>query len=288
MDGRWVRREGVALAIAGSTLLVAWAVPSAQANRPAGHSRQIATAQRQLTAAGEPAVAAGDLATTQGGGFAGKFGAPAQPLPSIPLPLPACTYADKPAIRVGYDDWARTLVDTTFALPRSYVPPDLVSVSRARIAGSGLVRAIVIDDLGAMARAARKADAPLAIRSAYRSYRRQASVFAGWVAASGREQAIRFSARPGHSEHQLGTAVDLQAVGGADPWQIDFAATRQGRWVARNAWRYGFVVSYPPRSKAVACYGAEAWHVRYVGIGVAREVHDSGRTLREWLWLHAE
>jgi zinc D-Ala-D-Ala carboxypeptidase len=216
----------------------------------------------------------------------GALGAQALPPVANPRPLPACTYADVPATHATYDDWSRTLVDTTYRLPRSYVPPDLVPVTWAGIAGSGQIRAIVIDDLRALARAARDAGAPLAVRSAYRSYRRQASVFAGWVAASGRLEALRFSARPGHSEHQLGTALDVQAVGGPVPWQVDFAHRRQGLWLARNAWRYGFVISYPSRSEAVTCYGAEAWHMRYVGREIARAIHRSGLALREWLWLH--
>ena len=221
-------------------------------------------------------------------GAPGALAAVANPPLASPRPLPPCTYADVLAEKAGYADWARTLVDTTYTLPRSYVPPDLVPVSRAGTAGSGYVRAIVVDDLRALARAARRAGTPLAVRSAYRSYRRQASVFAGWVAASGRSEALQFSARPGHSEHQLGTAVDLQVAGGAAPWLANFGATRQGRWLSRNAWRFGFVVSYPPDSEAVVCYGAEAWHVRYVGRKIAREVYRSGLTLREWLWLHAD
>jgi D-alanyl-D-alanine carboxypeptidase len=216
------------------------------------------------------------------------FGAPGTSPLAGPRPIPACTYADLPVEGARYDDWARMLVDTTYALPKSYVPPDLVPVSRARIAGSGQIRAIVIDDLRALARAAREAGVSLAVRSAYRSYRRQAAVFAGWEAASGHEEALRFSARPDHSEHQLGTALDLQAAGGAAPWQVDFAETREGRCLARNAWRYGFVVSYPPGSEAVVCYGAEAWHLRYVGRDVSRAVHRSGLTLREWLWTHPD
>jgi D-alanyl-D-alanine carboxypeptidase len=228
----------------------------------------------------------GPLPATPDGSFAGVLGAQADPPMASPLPLPPCLYAGVPVTNIGYDDWAGTLVDTTFELPRSYVPPDLVPVSRAGIAGSGLVRALVIDDLRAMTRAARDAGAPLGVRSAYRSYRRQASVFAGWVAASGRAEAMRFSARPGHSEHQLGTALDLEAIGGSAPWQVDFAHTRQGRWLARNAWRFGFAISYSPGAEDVTCYGAEAWHIRYVGRRVARDVYRSGLTLREWLWLH--
>jgi zinc D-Ala-D-Ala carboxypeptidase len=236
-----------------------------------------------------PVPRLGSVATfpvTAGGPLNGTLAAAGDPSVASPVPLPGCTYAHVLARRARYGDWARTLVDTTYKLPRSYAPPNLVPVSRAGIAGSGQVRAIVIDDLRAMARAARRAGAPLAVRSAYRSYRRQATVFAGWVAVSGWDEAVRFSARPGHSEHQLGTAIDLQAVRGSAPWQVDFGATRQGRWLSRNAWRYGFVVSYPPGSEAVSCYGSEAWHVRYVGRDVARAVHRSGLTLREWLWLY--
>jgi zinc D-Ala-D-Ala carboxypeptidase len=280
MNARWGRRAGAFLAmVAAMTVLAAGGGPIRTAEAPAGGRGGGVGFERRIV------VSDSSLTATAGGLFIGVLGAPAQAPATSPSPLPACTYNDVPAARTGYDNWPRTLVDTTFALPRSYVPPDLVSVSRAGIAGGGQVRAIVIDDLRAMARAARRAGAPLAVRSAYRSYRRQEAVFGGWVATSGRDQAIRFSARPGHSEHQLGTAVDLQALGGVAPWQVDFGATRQGRWVARNAWRYGFVVSYPPDSEALVCYGAEAWHVRYVGRAVARDVHDSGLTLREWLWL---
>ena len=244
---------------------------------------------------GSPIASEGDVVPqtatpleTAGGEFTGVLGAPAGAPLSSPLPLPACTYADVPVETPAYDDWSRTLVDTTYTLPRSYVPPDLVPVSRTGIAGSGQIRAIVVDDLRALASAARSAGAPLAVRSAYRSYRRQGSVFAGWVAVSGWDEAIRFSARPGHSEHQLGTAIDLQAAGGAAPWQTEFAATAQGRWLKRNSWRFGFVVSYPPGSEAIVCYGSEAWHVRYVGRDVAKAVHRSKLTLREWLWLHGD
>jgi zinc D-Ala-D-Ala carboxypeptidase len=283
MDGRWRRNRVALLAIVIATVPGACAAPA------------IMPSPVDMVMPGEPTPAAplvaglaGTSPSTVDGASTGLFGIAAQQPATSPARIPACTYSDVPAVQAAYDDWAHTRVDTTYRLSKSYVPPDLVPVSRAGINGSGQVRAIVVADLRAMARAARKAGAPLAVRSAYRSYRRQAAVFAGWVAVSGREEAMRFSARPGHSEHQLGTAVDLQAAGGPAPWQHTFAHTRQGRWVARNSWRFGFVISYPRALEAVACYGAEAWHVRYVGREEARKVHRSGLTLREWLWLHED
>ena len=199
---------------------------------------------------------------------------------------PACRHADRPAINSGYDDWATTIVDTDYALPAGFEPPDLVPASATGIAGWALVRSILIDDLRALGYAARKAGNPVEIQSGYRSRERQAEVFAGWVASSGEAEARRYSARPGHSEHQLGTALDLRAAAGTAPWS-GFGSTAAGRWVAAHAYEYGFILSYPAGAEAETCYGAEAWHIRYVGREVAAEVHASGLPLRVWLFRNA-
>jgi len=102
----------------------------------------------------------------------------------------------------------------------------------------------------------------------------------------GYDHALRTSARPGHSEHQLGTTFDFTSLGGRPPWEYaDWAATPAGGWMAANAWRYGFVMSYPRNSFARVCYDYEPWHYRYLGRQAAAEVRASGLTLREWLWL---
>jgi D-alanyl-D-alanine carboxypeptidase len=210
------------------------------------------------------------------------------PSPTATMPqLPACRYADEPAVHTAYGDWQRTIVDTTSRLPKGYVPPDLVAVSRAGLSGRGSIRRIAIADLKALAAAGRKAGVRLAIESAYRSEAGQRRTFARWVRASGEAEARRFSARAGHSEHQLGTAIDFKAAGGGSPWTQAFARSRQARWLAANAWRFGWIQSYPAGAETDTCYGGEAWHYRYVGRDIAAEVHASGRTLRAWLWPHA-
>lgn len=102
----------------------------------------------------------------------------------------------------------------------------------------------------------------------------------------GYSQALLTSARAGHSEHQLGTAIDFRSSGGSAPWNYtDWGTTAAGRWLAANAWVYGFVMSYPKGAQALTCYSYEPWHYRYVGRGVAKKIHDSKLTSRQWLWM---
>lgn len=120
------------------------------------------------------------------------------------------------------------------------------------------------------------------IASAFRSYDYQRQVHDATVAARGRVQADLVSARPGHSEHQTGLAVDL--VTPADPrcsFDPCFARTPGGRWLARHAWRHGFVVRYRAGDEDVTGYRPEPWHLRYVGVELAAELRRSGTTTLE-------
>ena len=181
------------------------------------------------------------------------------------------------------------MLDWTYRLPSSYKPPSLVAVSGAGLTGGGSVRAELIPDLKAMTAAARAAGAPIAVASAYRSYTTQVATFNDWVSRLGYAKAIVGAARPGHSEHQLGTTIDFRSYGSGDPWLIggyDWGKTRAGRWMAANAWKFGFALSYPSGKKAEVCYGYEPWHFRYYGRAIASAIHLSGLTPRVWLWRH--
>jgi D-alanyl-D-alanine carboxypeptidase len=200
--------------------------------------------------------------------------------------LPACRYDDIMTTPRGYGDWPITLVDTILRVPKSYVPPDLVSVSQAGLAGSGKVRSIMIDDLRAMAEAATAAGNPLGVQSAYRSYDDQIATFAHWVSVDGYAGALRVSARPGHSEHQLGLAIDFRSQPQDATLSGSWAFTPAGMWMGQHAWEYGFIRSYPAKKQGVTCYASEAWHYRYVGRDLAAAIRASGLTIREYLWAN--
>ena len=124
------------------------------------------------------------------------------------------------------------------------------------------------------------------IASAFRSYDYQLHVHAATAVARGDAEADLVSARAGYSEHQTGLAVDL--ITPADPacdFEACFARTPGGRWLARTAWRFGFVVRYQPATTAVTGYAPEPWHLRYVGRAACRGAaphrdRDPGGVLR--------
>jgi D-alanyl-D-alanine carboxypeptidase len=199
--------------------------------------------------------------------------------------VPTCRIADTTTLQRSYTDWNKTVLDTTYRLTASYAPGDLRSTSTAGLNGGNSVRAFVIADLRAMANAARAAGARLAVQSAYRSYSTQRSTFAYWSRVSGYSAALKSSARAGHSEHQLGTTVDFRSYGGSAAWYYaDWGNSKAGAWLMKNAWKYGFVMSYPKGKSSVTCYAYEPWHYRYVGRPMAATIRASGLTLREFLW----
>lgn len=165
-------------------------------------------------------------------------------------------------------DKTHSLVAGPAAESCRYTPPDLISVSTVggRDGAAYKIRAMVQPHLEALISAAREATGQsLRIHSGYRSFDSQVGAYARW-----RDECV--SAYPGHSEHQLGTTVDLK-VEGYDPFVCNggFASMRVYPWLMDHAHEFGFSLSYP--SCNVAGYRAEAWHFRYVGEEIATAVH---------------
>ena len=169
---------------------------------------------------------------------------------------------------VQLPDALTVLVDKSHALRADYTPPDLVELERygeevvTNVAGIQVSHAI-IPDLLAMVRAARQSDIVLDISSGYRSYSYQEGLYRRHVENMGAEEANRVSARAGHSQHQLGTAVDFGSVSSA------FDSTAAAAWLRENAWYFGFSISYPHDMEHVSQYRHESWHWRYIGTSAA-------------------
>lgn len=200
---------------------------------------------------------------------------------------PPCEVGERVLAGDPASEHATLLLDLLWRLPPGFEPPDLVPVRQAGFPSDLQVRAVVVDDLRAMREAAEADGLTLAVQSAYRSEAYQDQVHRGWVALLGAEQAALTSARPGHSEHQLGTAVDLRSADGPPAWDLeDWALTPEGAWVAVHAHRFGFLISYPMGSLATTCYDYEPWHLRWVGRELAAEVHASDLPLRAYLHAH--
>jgi len=206
----------------------------------------------------------------------------ASPSPTAPpaRPTPSPTPNADGAIVVACGDILAPL-DKQHRLPADCEPPDLVQLpAEISAGGAQYLRREALDALLELFDAAWRDGYSLAVNSSYRSYATQAQTYSSWVQLYGQEYADRTSARPGHSEHQLGTTVDVGARG---LFLEDFSGTPEAAWLEANAWKFGFIVSYPAGKEQVTGYAYEPWHIRYVGRDVAAEVHRSGLTLREYL-----
>ena len=120
------------------------------------------------------------------------------------------------------------------------------------------------------------------VQSGFRSYSYQKQLYDNYAAQDGKAAADRYSARPGHSEHQTGLAFDLNSL------STSFGETPEGKWLANNCWKYGFIIRYPQGKESITGYMYEPWHVRYLGKDTAKAVYESGLTLEEYLGINSQ
>jgi D-alanyl-D-alanine carboxypeptidase len=164
------------------------------------------------------------------------------------------------------DPFLRLLVDKEHPIPENYEPEDLVELKgnsyRTGRAGM-LLRSAAEASLTEMATAARADGLTLTASSAYRPYAYQVQVYERNVKEMGQQAADRESARPGRSQHQLGLVVDFGSI------DDSFTQTREGRWLAANATRFGWSLSYPEGYEEITGYRWESWHYRYTGKNLA-------------------
>ena len=124
----------------------------------------------------------------------------------------------------------------------------------------------------------------LLLNSGYRSFETQTAVHDRQVARLGLKAGEALAARPGYSEHQTGLAADVSAAGQGCTIQVCFAKTKAGKWLAANAWQYGFILRYPDGQTAITGYQFEPWHFRYVGVDLATEMKSQNITVLEKFW----
>ncbi len=157
------------------------------------------------------------------------------------------------------------VVNKTYSVPSSYAPGGLVSECSS--AFNNMQSAAAAEGLN------------LYVASGYRSYSLQQSLYSRYCNRDGQAAADRYSARPGHSEHQTGYAIDLNSIA------YSFADTAEGKWVAANCYKYGFILRYPQNKESQTGYRYEPWHIRYVGTALAKEIYDSGLCLEEFFGI---
>jgi len=175
------------------------------------------------------------------------------------------------------------------ALSGTYTPSDLVVPNvplRLNSSASEMqLRSSAASALQRMFSTASTQGIHLMLASGYRSYDEQVSLYSGYVSSQGQQSADSSSARPGFSEHQLGLSADVEPASRKCEVAACFADTVEGKWIAANAYKYGFVIRYPKGKESLTGYEYEPWHVRYVGTNLATQIQKSGQTLEQYFNL---
>lgn len=154
------------------------------------------------------------------------------------------------------------IVNKTYSLPKDYNPGGLTGECAA--AFEQLRQGAAEDGIN------------IYLSSGFRSYKTQAQLYNGYVYYYGQAAADTFSARPGHSEHQTGLAIDCNIISDA------FIGTPEAEWLAEHCHEYGFIIRYPQGKESITGYKYEPWHIRYIGADNAQRIYESGLTLEEY------
>lgn len=185
------------------------------------------------------------------------------------------------------------LVNRDYLLPSSYVPAKLVEpkvrFNFEYMADKRLLRKEAARALEKMFRDAKKKKNIILIGvSGYRSYQRQREIYLRNVALRGRSATDTESATPGCSEHQTGLTIDISAASVGYALIQAFGDSREGRWVAKNAHKYGYIIRYPAGKSKITGYHYEPWHIRYVGTTVATYLYENNLTLEEYYGVYTK
>lgn len=171
--------------------------------------------------------------------------------------------------------------------PIDYWPEPQARAEGVERTSGGHMRADVALALAQLAAAAQAEGAgTIGVNSGFRSYDLQVSTYRNYVGQLGQQNADLTSARPGHSEHQTGLAVDVVACAGGCGSIERFGGTAQSDWVTANAHRFGFIIRYPDGYTDTTGYEYEPWHLRYIGPELAALYAEGGyRTLEDFFGM---
>lgn len=171
------------------------------------------------------------------------------------------------------------LVNKEYKLPENYVPSKLELISNEFANENKYLREEARIAFETLSKDAKELGYRIIAVSTYRDYEYQNKLYNMYVEEKGIDYADKCSARPGHSEHQTGLAVDVE---GSNRDYDEFENSKEFIWMKENAYKYGFILRYPKGKEKITGFKYEPWHYRYVGLDTAKTIHDENLTLEEY------
>lgn len=253
---------------------------------PSSSKEQGTAANQQDDLQGQPVVATPDPSPLPGNEGTDKPGNSTGNSDLTPVTADPSGNNDGAEATASNPDSMTVMINKQYKLPDNYRPSDLVYPNvrftfKEKIE-KRMMRKEAADALEQLFDGAKQDGIFLAGVSAFRSQSTQVRLFDNYVKRDGEEAARRYSAVPGHSEHQTGLAIDVTSSDGKCAAESCFAGTPEAKWLADHAHEYGFIIRYPEGKEAITGYVYEPWHIRYVGKDIAAKIAESGLTLEEY------
>ncbi len=175
----------------------------------------------------------------------------------------------------------KILINKNLKLNKNYIPNNLDKIdNKYFIYGNNDVRMLKKEAkyyFEKLSKDSIKNNAPIYGQSAYRSYQKQEVLYRKAMQENGKDKADSDTARPGHSEHQTGLAIDVSSTKNGN--MLEFEKTKSFIWMKNNSHKYGFILRYPKGKEKIHGYIYEPWHYRYVGIKIAQDMHENHPSL---------
>lgn len=175
------------------------------------------------------------------------------------------------------------LVNKDHVLSENYKPDDLVKVNvkfyKTATKEERMMRKEAASALEELFNEAENEDIELYGLNGYRSYETQKELYNKDCLTKGRSYAEQYDAKPGCSEHQTGLAMDVTNR----TYSVNFQLTKEGKWLAKNCYKYGFILRYPVGKENLTGYNYEPWHIRYVGKSAAMDIYTKEIVLEQYL-----
>ena len=176
--------------------------------------------------------------------------------------------------------WNLILVNSEYKIPRDW-SVELTELSNGQSVDSRIYPALqqMFDDM-------RTQGFYPVVASGYRTAEKQQELMdekvkeflsQGYSQSEAKMEALKWVNAVGHSEHQIGLAVDINAD------EVNSSGQQVYDWLKHNAWQYGFILRYPEDKTEITKTDYEPWHYRYVGVEDATKIYKDGVCLEEYI-----
>lgn len=178
------------------------------------------------------------------------------------------------------------LLNKYYAIDSSFEPQNLKDINPKYRSKYLQMTKDAADAFNTMAKDAANEGYTIRAISTYRTYTYQKDLYNRYVKSDGVTKADTYSARPGHSEHHTGLAVDID---NKTKVYTQFGDTKEFNWMKENAHKYGFILRYTKENEFITGYKNEPWHYRYVGVEIATKMKEENiNSYEEYYFMYLD